>query len=86
MIQKLIQWAYESPELAVPLVGWLLLSFVSTTCSVLLRILRAAYPEPADQLPRWMRGFEAGLDEIAMNSRREESAETVLKKIAGKKS
>lgn len=83
-MQTFLAWAQQNPEMSVPVVLWFLYSAISFFCSVLLRVLRAAYPEPVDQLPRWMRGLEAGLDEIAMNSKRSETMAEVLKKAARK--
>lgn len=84
-MNQLVEWAQANPAISIPLCGWLVLSLLSSTCSVLLRVLRAAYPEPADKLPRWLRGLEAGLDEIAINSRRDESLDVILKRISERK-
>lgn len=44
--------------------------WISVGASALVAGLRAAYPEPQDQLPRGLRFWEAVLDRIAMNSER----------------
>lgn len=62
----LIDFAKENPATAALFLG----SAVSFSCSVILKGLRRAFPEPDESLPRWLRFIEGCLDAIAANSRR----------------
>jgi hypothetical protein len=63
---SLIDFARENPATAALLLG----SAASFSCSVVLKGLRRAFPEPDESLPRWLRFVEGCLDAIAANSRR----------------
>lgn len=58
-------WLKTTLEILGILTPW-----VSVAASALVAGLRAAYPEPQEQLSRGLRFVEAVLDRIAMNSGR----------------